>query len=1304
MTDTVADATDLDAADRDRAAVPAPPPADVPARAPGLGPAFRRSWLADLASGAGEGLRIGALPLLAAALDYSPGAVAAVWVAGGLPFILVGPFSGVLSDRWRRYRRTMWVSDVLAAVAAALLAAAVLTHVAGIWTLLAFNLAVGSLATLRDNAATAIVPELVPAALLDRANSRVQTVQFLTIDLVGPPLGALLFTVARGAPFALDALSFVVAALLVFGLPRTPAPVRAPDAGDAGGTAAGVLAQMREGAGWLRRHRLLRSVCLIVGLQSLAVMSAVSVAVLYAYEVLGVGQRVYIALMAVIALGAVGGSLLAPVLSARLGRTAALRVALAFAPVAFAVAAVTSTPAVAATALAFVGAAVGVGNVVSVSLRHALVPEDLRGRVNSSYRLVAVGMGPVGAALGGLSSEAFGLRAPMAVSAVASGTALVVALRSTRRPETGPGTSPETDAGADVVVPRRRRSRLRRVLVGLLALVVLLPLLGAGYLGWTVRRSFPQVDGQLAVAGLQARVDVVRDRYGVPQISAGTSHDLFLAQGYVQAQDRFWQMDVARHVTAGRLAELFGADQVETDSVVRTLGWRHVAEAELQLLSPQTRAQLDAFADGVNAYLATRQGAELSVEHAVLGVVAPGYRPEPWTALDSVSWLKAMAWTLRGNDSEETQRALLSSALPADRVDQLFPGYDFSTQRPIVAGTGTPAGTSTGTPARAAAPAPAPALSPAPSATVTAAGLSRVTAVLESTLGPSGPGIGSNSWVVSGSRTTTGRPLLANDPHLGPSLPSIWYQVGLHCRTVGPACPYDVAGVGFAPMPGVYIGHNADISWGLTNFGADVADLYLEQVTGDRYLYQGAMVPLSTRQEVIRVAGGKPVTITVSSTRHGPIISGVDKQARAVGVAMAGRDGAPAGGGPLAVALRWTALDPSTTLDSVFALDRASDWTTFREAMRGFASPAQNVVYADRAGHIGYQAIGVVPVRSAGDGRYPVAGWTGTHEWVGTIPYDAMPRTFDPPSGYVVTANNAAVGPGYPYLITSDWPDGYRSERIAKLIETGGKLDAAAMRRIQQDTLNPMAATLVPYLLRVAPTAGDRRAVELLHTWDGTQPVDSAGAAYFNAVWRSLLRLAFTDDLRRTPADPDPSGGGRWLEVVRSLLTRPSDPWWANATDPRHLTTRDDVLRAALDDAATELTTRLGPDPAHWRWGDLHRLTLKNETLGQGPAPLQWLLNRGPYELAGGNSAVDATGWDARDGYAVDWIPSMRMVVDVGAWDASGWVNAAGASGHAGTGTYTDQTDDWVAGRTTAWPFSASAVQAAQVHALTLVP
>lgn len=888
------------------------------------------------------------------------------------------------------------------------------------------------------------------------------------------------------------------------------------------------------------------------------------------------------------------------------------------------------------------------------------------------------------------------------------------------------------------------KKKLRRSRIILIGLVVLLVAGAAGGTFWsvrTVRASFPQTVGQLELKGLSGPVDVKRDANGIPRIYADTADDLFRAQGYVQAQDRFWEMDVRRHITAGRLSEMFGAGQVRTDAFLRTMGWRKTAQEEYDTkLGPDTRKNLQAFTAGVNAYLEEHRGAGLSLEYEVLGLRSD-YEPHRWDPVDSVAWLKAMAWDLRGNMQEEIDRALMASRFDKDETDELYPVYPYDRNRPIVeTGAVDPV-------TKKYEPGASPDVSTASSqlARTQLANLADRLDSMPSLLGPSGSGIGSNSWVVSGKHTTTGKPLLANDPHLAPQLPSVWYQMGLHCRAKSAQCPYDVAGYTFAGMPGVIIGHNDSIAWGFTNLGADVSDLYLEKVTGDTYLYDGKQVEFTTREETIKVAGGADRTITVRETNNGPLVSDRDEELRDAGKQAPASDSAPDRKDGYAVALRWTALTPGRTMDGVFRMNRAQDFAGFRKAARDLAVPSQNLVYADTDGNIGYQAPGQIPIRGGNlDGRYPAPGWDSKARWTGYIPFSSMPYEYNPSRGYIVTANQAVVGSGYPYLLTSDWGYGTRSQRINELIRTklagGGKVSMDDMQSMQLDNSSEIAKLLVPYLLKI--DIGDayvREAQQLLEGWNYKQDADSAAAAYFNAVWRNVLKLSFgkkmpkelrvegqclhvppaddsgpVDDLsgrprlvrecgERAPDQAQPDGGDRWFEVVRQILPDERSEWWNTSTDPGRVTTRDGVLEQALRDARAELTSRLGKDIDTWNWGRLHKLDLKNQTLGtDGPGVVKWLFNRGPYELGGGEAAVNATGWNAAGGYEVRWVPSMRMVVNLGDFDRSRWINLTGASGHVYHTNYTDQTEKWQKGELLPWAFSRDAVEKAAENKMVL--
>ncbi|MBB5869520.1 penicillin amidase [Allocatelliglobosispora scoriae] len=843
--------------------------------------------------------------------------------------------------------------------------------------------------------------------------------------------------------------------------------------------------------------------------------------------------------------------------------------------------------------------------------------------------------------------------------------------------------------------------RLRKIALWALASVLVLALILAGTIVWSVRRAFPEQGGTLALKGLQSKVTVLRDEWGVPQVYAANADDLYRAQGYLHAQDRFWEMDFRRHVTSGRVAELFGESQAETDVYLRTMGWRRVAEQEWGLISAEAKGFLTSYAEGVNAWLDANGGTEAtgakSLEYTILGLQNSGYTVEKWDPIDSLAWLKAMAWDLRGNMEAEIRRAaLLAHGLSTEQVNDLYPAYPFDRNVPIVGGGDVvkgafvPGGTS----------APA---GPAKAA-ITGSGplidaLARGIDALPQLLGDGGPGIGSNSWVIGGGLTTTGKPLLANDPHLSPSLPGIWYQMGLHCE-----CGLDVAGFTFSGVPGVVIGHNAKIAWGFTNLDPDVIDLYLERVEGDSVEVDGKMVPLTKREERIKVAGGKDRVITVRTSAHGPLLSDASEALRKIGasdqVAKVQTEKPTADG--YAMALRWTALDPGKTVEALFALNRAADWTDFRAAAALFEVPAQNIVYADVDGNFGYQSPGRIPVRGKGDGHWPAPGWDSAYDWKGFIPFAELPSVLNPASGFIATANQAVIGPQYSHHLTDDWSYGYRSQRINDMIKqagSAGKIGLDEIQRMQFDNRNGFAPTLVPHLERTAPTSA-REAAALLKEWDFQQPESSAAAAYYNAVWKHLLILTF-DELG---TDYVPDGGDRWFEVVRSLLDKPESPWWNDRTTSA-TEKRDDILAKAQDAAFTELAEAQGTDPLAWKWGEMHTLTARNQTFGEsGIGPIEWLFNHETTGVSGGDAIVNATGWSAGDGYEVDAVPSMRMIVNMAKLDDSRWIQLTGNSGHAFHANYTDQYEMWRTGQLLPFRFDRASIEKVARQTLTLTP
>lgn len=802
-----------------------------------------------------------------------------------------------------------------------------------------------------------------------------------------------------------------------------------------------------------------------------------------------------------------------------------------------------------------------------------------------------------------------------------------------------------------------------RILLGLVGIFVVILVLFALFGFFTMRRSFPKISGEIQLNGLDGPVDIFRDDYGIPHIYASTSHDLFFAQGYVHAQDRFWQMDFWRHIGSGRLSEMFGESQVDTDKFLRTMGWARVVEEELDGFDPVSTSILQDYAEGVNAYLADHQGSALSLEYAVLKLLNPDYQPEPWQPLHSLTWAKAMAWDLRGNMDDEIERANLLKILSPEQLDEIVPPYP--ADHPIIVPTPN---VSAGNGLK---------ISEALSINLAPLfeSISNQAIDLEALLGPSGLGIGSNSWAISGELTNTGEPLLANDTHLGVQMPSIWYEIGLHCAPQGEKCTYNVTGFSFAGVPGVVIGHNDRIAWGFTNLGPDVQDLYIERINPDnpnQYEVNGEWVDMELINETVQVAGGDPVELTVRYTRHGPIISetygSLEGFTETAGIELPPR---------YAIALRWTALEETQTFPAIWQMNQAGNWDEFRQAASMFDVPSQNFVYADVDGNIGYQSPGKIPIRANGDGTLPVPGWTEDYEWQGYIPFEELPFAYNPPQGYIVTANNAVIGSEYPYLIATTWAYGYRAQSIVDMIEDApGPIDIPYIQGMQGDNRDLNAETLVPILM--ALPLNDtllENARGVLQGWDYQADMDSAPAALFEVFWKHLLAATFHDDL---PEESWPDGGSRWFEVMRNLVEEPDSAWWDDQTTNQVVETRDDIFLQAFLAAVDEMERDWGEDPAKWAWGDVHTVTFRNPTLGEsGVGPIEALFNRGPYRTSGGESIVNATGWEADQSYEVNWLPSQRMIVDLSNINNSLSIHTTGQSGHAFHTHYVDMVDLW---------------------------
>ena len=815
----------------------------------------------------------------------------------------------------------------------------------------------------------------------------------------------------------------------------------------------------------------------------------------------------------------------------------------------------------------------------------------------------------------------------------------------------------------------------------------------------------PTHDGEFAVPGLNDRVEILRDEWGVPHIYASNTHDLFFAQGYTQAMDRWWQMEFYRNAANGSIQKLTGRIDglMGTDVYMRTLGFRQVVEQEIaENLSADTLAILQAFADGVNAYIVDRPATELAFEYNLLRTTGVNIEIEPWTPADSIMWGKMMSLQLSGNQGTEQLLASLTAALPEDILAFWNVEWPFGEKPTIILEEELPmleAATDT-------------AYTPGMGTGITgteitlAGGFSMDDSSLPLA---TGPGIGSNNWVVHGDLTDSGLPLLANDMHLSVQMPSIWYEIGLHCQPVSDACPFEVAGFTFAPTPGIVAGHNARIAWAHTNVGPDTQDLYQLRVNPDnplQYEWDGEWRDMTIRDETLAFGdGSEPLTFQVRETHLGPIIND--------------QPGDFNNDNPMA--LRWTALEPGTLFEALIRLNLASDWDEFREAVRYWDTPSQNIVYADIDGNIGYQVPGRIPIRATDHtGLLPMPGWTSDYEWRGYLPYELLPRLFNPARGYVATANQAIVplayydwlneqladdyGTNINPVISQRWAYGYRGERINAMIEELAPHSADTFIQMHGDNYDGSAAEVLPFVLDLA--VEDETLTDLLQwlgEWDNQMHMDSPQAAFYAHFWVRMVDNLYNDRLAEAGRRADGANNEWWAAYL--LLQDPDNPWWDD-TRTSETETRDDILLKSLNEALANITAELGEDRDTWRWGDLHTTTFVSDPLGQsGLPPIERIVNRGPVATSGTGSAINATGWSAASpGFEAYALPSERVIYDLSDWDASLSMHTTGQSGHPASTHYDDMIDPWrlIEYRPMVW--SREAVEAATVNTLVLEP
>ena len=742
------------------------------------------------------------------------------------------------------------------------------------------------------------------------------------------------------------------------------------------------------------------------------------------------------------------------------------------------------------------------------------------------------------------------------------------------------------------------------------------------------RRPLPKQTGTIELEGLEGPVRVRRDRWGVPHVEAGSDADLWFAEGFCHGQDRLWQLDIYRRVVSGRLAEIAGAEGLKADRLMRTLGIRRTAEREAAALDPELRAVLERFCAGVNAAASDARALPFEMQILRLGF-------EPWAPVDILSLGKLLAFGLSTNWERELLRADMVRALGPELTARLDPGY----------------------------PADNPIVTQQPWSGDGLALVEQIDAVRES-IGLAAEASGSNNWVVSGALSATGMPLMAGDPHLPPSMPGIWYQVGL---TVGGRT---VRGASLPGMPGLYMGQSDDVVWSFTNAMADIQDLFVERIEGDRYLFEDEWRPLEVVREEIVVKGrDAPEVLEVRATHHGPIVN----------EALGADEAEP-------LALRWLTLDEPTSFMGMFELHGIGSGPELVATLAGHTSPASNLLWADRHGSIGYKLVGRLPLRKRGSSPdLPKPGWTGEHEWEGTIPYEDLPETIDPESGYLVTANNRIVGDEYPHHITSDWLDGFRARRIEDLLKESSEHDLEGFEQMQSDNLSIPGLEAARRLGRLRP-AGQREmsAIERLRSWDGRLDPETIGGTIYQAF---LLRLG-REVARAAIGDRDLCE--RWLDRAdNGFIRHVSSPWrwhshlmklWEEGDEGLIGRPWDDLVLEALSGALDDLGDRFGPDPEGWRWGHVHAIEFPH-ALGEANPLLRRLLNR-TLRAGGAQETVSQIAYDPNDPYKAVWAPSWRIVADPTDPERSRWQAFTGQSGHPASPHYDDLQADWLDGRT----------------------
>ena len=779
-------------------------------------------------------------------------------------------------------------------------------------------------------------------------------------------------------------------------------------------------------------------------------------------------------------------------------------------------------------------------------------------------------------------------------------------------------------------------SKRTTIIIGSLGILVLLLVASFLFVRYQIQKSYPNVSGTLRVPGLLQPVTIARDEFGTPHIHALSDHDLFFVLGYVHAQDRLWQMDMAARAGEGRLSEVVGAVTVPFDRMFRIIGLRRNAEAIERSLSDASRSSLQAYADGVNALIEGQKG-KYPLEFDMLG-----YEPEHWTPLRTIIIGRMMAWELNLSWWTDLTFGEIAERVGLEKTLDILPPYPSSVP-PVVPDNAWK------------------------HTSALAGGYMKTARDFLAFMGAPAMTGGSNAWVVAPARSASRATLLANDTHLRLTLPDQWYEV--HLTAPG----YSVRGMSIPGAPAVVAGRNDSLAWGITSLMPDDADFYAERIDSadaDRYLYNGEWLRMTTLQEEINVRGDSARTVTIRLTRHGPVVTDISTPLKL-------------GTYPYVASMRWTGFEIDDQFEAFRKIDRARNWKEFTDGVREFAVPGQNFIYGDVRGNIGYRCGARIPLRARGNAILPLPGWEAASDWKGFVPFDQLPHLYNPPEGYIASANNKIVGDSYPYYITDLWEPPSRFLRLREVLaKADERFTVEDFELLQNDQFSFHAREITPFILTAFHDSAvglpeGNLALEYLRNWHDRFSTDDIATSIYEMFFVRLVRNIYQDEMGPEIFHDYVLLTNIPIRVTTRLLEEGTSPWFDDVTTPQ-VETRDDIIRKSFREALVALRERLGTDTKSWRWGSLHTVTLQHP-FGLRK-PLDRVFNIGPFPCPGATTALVSGEYDINNPFDVTVGPSFRAVYDLSTPSEFRAVLPGGVSGQAFHPHYGDQTQLWLHG------------------------